>query len=85
MKIRKELLSVNLNVSWISVRSGRIHLVNLKKTSLATGLDRCVKSTYSVGLAPRIPVVAGLRHDIGDVHIVDEIVRVFKYRPDKSG
>ena len=40
--------------------------------------------THSVTLAPFVPVVAGLRHDVGDVHVVDEIVWAFKYGPDKA-
>jgi hypothetical protein len=42
-------------------------------------------STYSVSLAPCVPVVAGLRHDVGDGHVVDKVVGAFKYRPDKAG
>ena len=40
--------------------------------------------TYFVALAPFVPVVAGLRHDVGDVHVVDEVVGAFKYGPDKA-
>ena len=40
--------------------------------------------TYFVALAPFVPVVAGLRHDIGDVHLVDEVVWAFKYGPDEA-
>lgn len=43
------------------------------------------KSTYLMGLAPFVPVVAGLRHDIGDVHVVDKVVGALKHRPDKAG
>ena len=40
---------------------------------------------YDMGLAPRVPVVAGLRHDVGDFHLVDEVVWAFKNRPDEAG
>jgi len=40
--------------------------------------------TYFVALAPFVPVVAGLRHDVGDVHVVDKVVWAFKYRPYKA-
>jgi hypothetical protein len=52
---------------------------------LAIEMYGYAKGTYSVGLAPCIPVVAGLRHDVGNVHVVDEIVRALKYSPYKSG
>lgn len=84
MKIRKELLSVNVSVSWLLRRLGGVHLVNLEKL-LAIEMCGHVKGTYSVGLAPCVPVVAGLRHDVGNVHVVDEIVGALKHRPDKSG
>jgi hypothetical protein len=43
------------------------------------------RNTYHMGLAPRVPVIAGLGHDVGDFHVVDEIVGAFKDRPDKAG
>ena len=51
---------------------------------LGIGMYGYDRSTYSVSLAPCVPVVAGLRHDIGDVHVVDEVIGAFKYRPDKA-
>lgn len=43
-----------------------------------------IDGAYFVALAPLVPVVAGLRHDVGDVHVVDEVVGAFKYGPDKA-
>ena len=43
-----------------------------------------IGGAYFVALAPFVPVVAGLRHDVGDVHVVDEVVGAFKYGPDKA-
>ena len=51
---------------------------------LAIEIYGCDKRTYSVSLAPCVPVIASLRHDIGDVQVVDNIVRALKYSPDKA-
>jgi hypothetical protein len=51
---------------------------------LAIEIHGCDKRTYSVGLAPCVPVVAGLRHNVGNVQVVDNIVWALKYSPDKA-
>ena len=38
-----------------------------------------------MSLAPRVPVVASLRHDIGNVHVVDKVVWALEDSPDKAG
>jgi hypothetical protein len=38
-----------------------------------------------VALAPCLPVVAGLRHDVRDLHVVEKVIWAFEYRPNKTG
>ena len=81
---KKNVVSVDVSVSWSSTRLGSVDLVNLEKELLAVVTCQWNRCTYFVTLAPFVPVVASLRHHIGDVHIVDKVVWAFKYRPDKA-
>lgn len=42
-------------------------------------------SAYHVLLAPCIPVIAGVRHDIRNLQVVQEVVWLLKHSPDETG
>ena len=76
---------MDVSVSWCWKRLGRVLLVNLEKELSAIDMYERKRDTHSVSLAPFVPLVAGLRHDVGDVHVVDQVIGAFKYGPDKAG
>ena len=78
------MVSVDVSVSWSLTKLGSVDLVNLEKELLAVVTCQWNRCTYFVALAPLVPVVAGLRHDVGDVHVVDKVVWAFKYGPDEA-
>ena len=76
---------MDVSASWRLTRLGRVLLVNLEKELSAIDMYEWKWDTHSVSLAPFVPLVAGLRHDVGDVHVVDQVIGAFKYGPDKAG
>jgi len=71
------VVSVGVRVSWILPRSGSVLLVDLTML-LAVERQKYGRIAYHMSLAPRVPVVAGLRHDVGDFHVVDQVVWALK-------